>query len=80
MDEPWRPIPNEPIGIDGTDGTKFINDYAMGVEVKGNTRPRQGVKCQMCISMSKKDLRYYDSCPECGKSLYAKKQKTRGKF
>lgn len=36
--------------------------------------PRSGTQCGFCSSMKPKDLRKYDSCPECGKSLFARKQ------
>lgn len=37
--------------------------------------PRSGTQYGFCSSMKPKDLRSYDSCPECGKSLFARKQR-----
>ena len=31
--------------------------------------------CTRHANMTKKDLRHYDSCPDCGKSLYAMKSR-----
>lgn len=30
--------------------------------------------CSTCPNMRKKELRKYDNCPECGKSLFVQKQ------
>lgn len=45
-----------------------------------NVRPQSGSYCGFCNNLKPKELRKYDSCPECGKSLYARKQKPKGKF
>lgn len=37
-------------------------------------RPRKrGERCDACSNMTKKELKRYDSCPECGRSLFALK-------
>lgn len=32
---------------------------------------RRGIRCNRCGSMKEKEKRKLDSCPECGKSLFA---------
>lgn len=40
-----------------------------------NPTPMKGSRCGFCSAMKPKELRRHDSCPECGRSLFAKKQK-----
>ena len=39
-------------------------------------RPRKrGERCTVCSNMTKKELKKYDSCPSCGRSLFALKSR-----
>ena len=39
-------------------------------------RPRKrGERCDTCSNMTKKELKKYDSCPSCGRSLFALKSR-----
>lgn len=62
-------------------GLGFTKDDLLGglriIGYQGQPTPRSGVQCFFCNNMKPKDLRKYDSCPECGKSLFARKQEKR---
>ena len=41
-----------------------------------HARPRKrGERCDVCSNMTKKELKKYDSCPSCGRSLFALKSR-----
>lgn len=48
----------------------YIPSYRNPTLVKGS-------QCGVCSAMKPKEIRRYDSCPQCGKSLFAIKTKRR---
>lgn len=45
------------------------------VESLTDTTEERGERCNVCSNMTKKELKKYDSCPSCGRSLFALKSR-----
>lgn len=58
-------------GDSPTDITLLFTDTAEEI-----VRPRKrGQRCSVCSNMTKKELKKHDSCPSCGRSLFALKSR-----
>ena len=58
-------------GDSTTDLTLLFTDTAEEI-----VRPRRrGQRCSVCSNMTKKELKTHDSCPSCGRSLFALKSR-----
>ena len=60
--------------ITGDSPTDMVLSYITATEECARPRKR-GERCDTCSNMKKKDLKKYDSCPSCGRSLFALKSR-----